>query len=701
MEKEGMSREFAYKDQAKFDDGHLADSMAEEFLEVGGEKVNPLSVDLTPREYAIERKEYGMVRDSGLYDEAEVANLLERHTELFKKLGFTGAVSVLNSSVKGYDGGLFVTKLNAVDKNGQGVSGWLVADAEKNNSNSESEEISFSGNIIYTVHLPGIEQKLEVVKPDAGFELGWLRDYSEIIKVVKSRPAWMYPELFELPTQEVWPKNANVAVIGDPFQACDKEGVTMIEYEYADEMVPPVLQLWLEGKTELQKPIENWLDSLYRENIGALNRLYGSFAPSKQNPYIAYFKYCEFLVTMVAEEMVTGQVTDPQLAENIEKARILGEKLRKGNWEKEEGKELVLAVDEIFYQKYYSEKDPIDTTEGLDDWYEYKEESLKSLGDPESWTEYLKRWNLYLEKIPTQRLKDLIPDWDRKLNQAKYWLEIIPKAKSPERCAAGRNYLDDFFNEIASYRDESVPEMANLFDPDIAFIESKGIMSDNVLGFFQPGYPLNRRNRETLLEGIGRVDQMQKYATYIFPKLQAEKKRIEELNAPMSVEMQKKYLEQLEKALAEQAFFYKRTQKAIPVHGFFPHNMPEIDQQDRILALTSVTMHGWNHMDYEGFKKDLVPALNYLKIGGKYILGPINQQVYFGGGYSDFKCRDLTHVLKELKESGIIEYEFKKGTRNHAGEFDEYEDDAKDWSKDSQDLLPDESAHSLVITRLK
>lgn len=701
MEKEGMGREFVHKDQAVFEAEHLSESLAEAHFNDDSVVIDPVTVDTTPREYHVERKKYGMVRDSGLCDQKGIEDLLERHTSTLKRIGLTDVVLVPDSSIKGYCGEYFAVKINALDKHGQGVSGWITAEAEKKPVTEDGLEASFSGNIVYSVLLPEVQQKLEVVRPDNGFELEWLRDYSESTKIVKSRPAWMYPELFDLPAQEVWPKNAKVAVIGDPFQACDKEGVTMIEYEYSDEMVPPVLQLWLEGKTELQKPIENWLESLYRENISALERMYGGYAPMKQNLYKDYFKYCEFLVTMVAEEMVTGQVTDPHLAENIEKARILGEKLRKGTWNMEDGKEIVIAVEEIFNQKYYSEKDSLDTTEGLDDWYRYKEESLNSLGDPESWKEYLTRWNWYLDRIPVERLKTLIPDWDKKFNQAKYWLEVLPKATSPERSGAGRNYMEGFFNEIACCEDNSDPDLKNLNNPLIGDIESSGLMSDNVLGFFQPGYPLNRRNRETLLEGIGRVDQMQKYAEYIFPKLQAEKKRIEDLGVPMSIEMQKKYLGQLEKALAEQAFFYKRTQKAVPVHGFFPHNMPEIDQQDRILALTSVTMHGWNHMNYEGFKKDLVPALDYLKIGGKYILGPINQLVYFSGGYSDFKCQDLTQVLRELKEAGSIEYEFKKGRRDRVSDLDDYHEDAQAWSKNNQELLLDESAHSLVITRLK
>lgn len=705
-----MNKEFVYRDQKRFEDEHLTDSLMENQADENPTvKKNPLAIDSEVHEYSLPKKDYGVVRDSGLYNEDAINDLLDRHKGTLKKLGFTEVVMDANSSVKGYTGEFFAIKIKATNKQGEWVSGWLVPDVEMKPAGLGRPQEYSTGNLVYTIHLPGVEQALEIMRPGDGYELEWLRGYSESTKVVKSRPAWMYPELFNLPGQEVWPKNSKVAVIGDPFQACDKEGVTMVEYEYADEMVPPVIQLWLEGQNKVRETVENWLESLYRENEFALNKIYGMYTPDSQNPYRAYFEYCEFLTSELVEIMVKGKTLTPELQTKIEEARVLGESLRKGTWRFEDGKKLITTSYEInqYLDPDFNINDLSFFGENtLSTWYEYKESSIKALGDSHIWDEYSQRWSKYLQTIPIDRLKTIIPNWGEKFDQAKYWLKELPTITSPERSSLGRRYLQNFFDEIACYQDEGDEELSHLFDPQIAFIESRGMMSDNVLGFFQPGYPLNHRNRETLSEIFGRVEQAKKYLEFIYPKIKVEKERLDELEVPMSIEMQKKYLSQFEKALAQHAFFHKRTQKAVPIHGFFPHDMPAIDEQDRIVALTSVSMHGWNELGYEGFKKDIAPALQYLKIGGKYILGPINQVVYFGSSYSDFNSQALTDVLKELKNDGLIEYKFVKGVKNSNdtmggyGEYNEY-DPTAGWSKNDQELLANESASSLVITRLK
>jgi hypothetical protein len=396
--------------------------------------------------------------------------------------------------------------------------------------------------------------------------------------------------------------------------------------------------------------------------------------------------------------LATGEKLSPTDENALEKIRTFKTRLIDGSWTLDEGRELIQLCRDASPDGFFSFKE-----DDLDKWYEYKQEKLMGLGNPERWKEYIARWENYLAHIPKEYLDNLVPNLDKKIQQAIYWLGILPTAKSPERSMAGRNYLNNFYEELLSYYGEDNPEARRIFDPQISHIEERGMMSDNVLGFFMPGYPLNKRQRTIIEEFSHRAEQIVMYSKTIHPKLEEEKERLSEHNVPLSKEALYSYLHSFEHAYARQHFFYKRTQKAIPVHGFFPHNMPPINQQDRILALTSVTMHGWNSMNETGFRRDIEAALPYLKIGGKYILGPINQEIYFGNPLSNFDAVGLTHALQSLREAGKIDYSFKKGQRDYrSSKWDGVPEDAlvDQWSPDPTELLENESAASLTITRL-
>ena len=160
------------------------------------------------------------------------------------------------------------------------------------------------------------------------------------------------------------------------------------------------------------------------------------------------------------------------------------------------------------------------------------------------------------------------------------------------------------------------------------------------------------------------------------------------------------YLKSYETKLVDSYLFKKRTQKAVPLHGFFPYDMPKIDPQDRILALTSVTMHGWNAMNESEFRHDIESAIPFLNIGGKYILGPVNQHVYFGGYSSDFDASGLTAALQSLEKEGRISYYFVVGQRQGYNEFGSIDRQSDKPQTTSTHLSTNESATSLVITRL-
>lgn len=109
-------------------------------------------------------------------------------------------------------------------------------------------------------------------------------------------------------------------------------------------------------------------------------------------------------------------------------------------------------------------------------------------------------------------------------------------------------------------------------------------------------------------------------------------------------------------------------------------------------------MHGWNRLSEQGFYKDLKGALPFLKKGGKYILGPINQRLYFSGYNSEFNAKALTIALQTLKEDGLIEYEFRKGDKNGNGGEDGFFEE-RNWDPNIEVLHDNESACSLIITK--
>lgn len=534
---------------------------------------------------------------------------------------------------------------------------------------------------------------LETLKEPEMFEMSWLQDVSSSTKVVKSRPMWMYPELFDLPQQEVWPRKTDkkipqVLVVGDPFQSCDREGTTIVEYEYAEEIIPPYLKFLLEGKkdeTSFEKEIAWWFADLYREDMNSLERTYGMHTPQEGNPYKAFVEQCFSLVGQVADRMIHGESMD-DLEREFEQLKTLGAALKDGSWTVEDGKNIV-GREEV--------------SDELMTFFTYKQEVLSNNGVPEKWKNFTELWNGYLQELDKSWLQKNIPDFERKLSQVQFWLGELPTIKSPERIRVGVQNLNNFYDELIDrydYQDESThflreDRIARAFDRE-----------DGEFGYFVPGFPLSFRNQKTIDEGLLRIEQIFKYNEGLYPHLMAEKKRIEQLGIPLSERGMFHYLRELEKAWIRQHFFRKQTQKAVPIHGFFPHDMPPMGEQDRIIALTSVTMHGWNSLDEEGFRTDIIKSLPYLKLGGKYILGPVNQSVYFGKPPSGFDALALSKVLIDLKAQGIIDYEFRKGSREYNDReyyLDENERIDTGIEDDPNILRDDQAAHSLVITRLQ
>jgi hypothetical protein len=522
----------------------------------------------------------------------------------------------------------------------------------------------------------------------------FLLEKSRTTKIVKSRPAYMYPELFQLPPEEVWPQSSDIAVIGDPDAAIDRERVTIVEYEYADEIFPPALQERLTaGSSEhLVEYYDNWYLQLFREDMEALERIYSAFTRD-DNPYwlaarTAISRFGDLYQFVASPNGIINSLDYLRL--EIKELQSILEDLATGDW----------SVGQ------FTNPDSVVRMEDNDDlqtFFEFKQRVLEKLGNPEAWSEFIRRWTKYLEGLPHNRLRECIDNYEKNLEQAKHWLRTLPTAKSSERATRGLRFLDNFYDQIRQF---PTPNTSSWEDPiyssEIEDALATGIMSDGAFGYFIPGHPINFRTKKFLQKLSRQLGNMLDYAENVIPILDAERDRLIGLDIPASPSALFAWLRPLEQQLIRERYFIKPTEKAVATHGFFPYDV-RLDPQDRIVALTSVTMHGWNALDKAGFQSDIETSLQYLKIGGKYILGPINQRVYFTGYNDGFDCDGLAQALHTLQQRGLIRYYFVKGRKHR--EHDGY-DDRVDYGTDqdvganNQVLQPSESAHSLVIERL-
>lgn len=657
------------------------------------------------REHRLElfREHVRVPSQVGLHTLETLRDRLEGSDQL-SPLGWRDVRLDPSRSVVQADGTVLAIAIQVTTEFHEQRDGWLTVDFSADGAASYVNDIN--GEVVETVQLP------------KEFEMAWLQHASEQRKIVKSRPSWMYPELFHLPNEEVWPKDAKVAVIGDPFQSCDREGVTIIECEYADEMIPSYLRAVIDQENFDASLVEDWLRSTYFEDLESVGKMYGLYVPDPSgNPYQAMVSRCFELCAAVAEDLRSAREVSPEHRAEFRKLETFAKQLVDGSWSMKDA-EVFLNIQEqesaVEDRKRKTEEFVRSRGQTLDshafDRYPKPQEELRNLfglkqavmeqlGDPAAWEKYLSVWERYFSNLPLDMLREHVPDIDQRAEQAQYWLKIIPTVKSSARVAKGLAALEKFAYDLFPYGNEEQPETAILHDPEVLQALDRDFGS---FGFSVPGFPVNLRTKSTIHEGLNRVHQAMAYVEGLAPHLEKELQRLEELNIPLSPETKFQYFKTLEQAWVRQHFFVKRTQRAQPLHGFFPHKMQDIEPQDRILALTSVTMHGWNRMREPEFKKEIELSLPYLKPnGGKYILGPVNQYVYFGGGYSDFDADGLTRVLQQLASEGKITYEFHKGVREYHNANDEYEDNGTDqWDPNPAVLHNGESAHSLVITRL-
>ncbi len=625
-----------------------------------------------------ERQENATASKDHFLNKDEIELLLTGNEKLFRSWGFSD-VKIVGEPIVNYDGVVFGVQLDCYNDK---------QDTDEQHAVTLSIE---NGRCSYKFSKNN-EELFSFVAPRE-FEEQWLMDESRNTKVVKSRPKFMYPELFKLDYDDVWPKDAAIAVIGDPYQTCDGERITLVEYEYADEIMPPWLYYTLqERRAPTAEELQGWHEQMFHEDITALERVYGMFTPDRHgNPYYLAAQRVIDAASTLGASLSIDSAASPKVLHACEKKiaelKSLVHKLIDGSWHIDDI--TPLKSDGVEMESYA----PVVRT-----FFEYKQAVMEKLGDQKAWKGYVDVWDAYLKRISVETLKASMPDIEEKVRQVWYWLKELPSAKSPQRVARGVDWLQNTYHDIvaAAPRDERGDVDLDYYDGTLVDTYAKGVGASGALGYFIPGYPTSLRTRKALESLLRRADNTLYYAQHIWPKLQALHDDMNERGVNMDATTERNYLHSFERPLVQQSCFTRLAHKAVPLHGFFPYKV-DIEPQDRILALTSVTMHGWNSCGEDDFQRDIETALPFLKQNGKYILGPINQRVYFGGIDEGFDADALTRALTRLRDDGKITFEFKKGRR----EYDDREFDEEDvvFSPETDVLLSGESAHSLVITR--
>ena len=577
--------------------------------------------------------------------------------------------------------------------------------------------INDDGGAYYRLELDGHEiTRSGVIEHN---QVYWLRTNSEKTKVVKSRPPSAYPELFCLPKQEVWPKGKKVAVIGDPYQACDKEDTTLIEYAYAEEILPDIPWILAEQASEnatintqdtdrasIERRIQNFYIDLLHEDLSAVERgVLGSYLKTTQNPYhqacIAYIEkisqaYANSVKKGTPEEAAAAAAERSFDSLTLREIGKIVQLLKRGLW----------TIDDVLPILPNADTSALTDLHNL---YEIKQQALEEKGNPRAWKGFVDTWESFLAQLPMEVLPEEITD---RIEQVRFYLHNLPTSPSPIWIKKAVGYLQDFYHrcqEVSSRLDHETHTEAKdrLYHSEIADsrIEVKtSLFSDSLFGMFPPGFTIPPRAETTINRLEERIVQANDYIEYVLPKLKRLASEVKQKRAPLEVAVLASLLEEEQSAIVRDRYFSKRTQRAVPLHGFFPYDMPNIDQQDRILALTSVTMHGWNRLDATGFLHDIEQSLPFLKTGGKYILGPIDQATYFTGTNRGFDTDGLMEALRQLRADGKIEFQFQVFVASEDDNV-EIEDGqslaARDFSMiETREVLQlGEAAASLVITK--
>lgn len=524
-------------------------------------------------------------------------------------------------------------------------------------------------------------------------------------KAITPRPPAAYPDTFDLPFDEVWPRDergpGKVLVIGDPYRACDRDNATLVDYEYIEEILPPIHQ-WLQSEEFgsllaneryewMRTTMRNWLENIHRGNEFAVEKeVSGLGINAVTVPRIL----TEELKRLAADIVVQYAEVGVETVDAHEKLKQLKQDVanaKKGNFSPTEYLNRRYDKWDITVQERYFP----DGNTNLFDWYiEYVKEHKKTID--KDWPGLLDKWKHFLDGLPEEEVKE--KGFQKRVQEIRGWLEELPNVKSLER-------IDFILNsmEHAYYR-EFHPHGTNEmnYEGTVRYVspwrssDLESLFVDMSESYYVPGRVVNRRVSRYMDELVHFCERLLEYKESIAPVLDQEEQRIYESGVRFDPYTLNRYFHSFEQPFLQEHFHPMATQQAVAVHGFFPDRMPDVDPQDRILALYSVSTHVWDSFHApEEFYDNIKGALTYLKKGGKYILSPVNYSQYRALHHRDemtderygFPGAALHEALARLKKEGTIK-DFLFRTR------DENEDSTSTTAFDNGDW-----ASSLVIEK--
>ncbi|MBI4407653.1 MAG: hypothetical protein HY565_04105 [Candidatus Kerfeldbacteria bacterium] len=602
-------------------------------------------------------------------DDASLRAKIDSHESTFRGWGWHVEVDSSRPVVRGMGREVFGIPILG-DRLGGGedsetVSGWIYR-----SYNTANRVVDF----ICSLNGKTLEQR--PLPPEKDFEISQKLDRT--YKSVTARSMGTYAFEFALPYEEIWPQNADVTVVGDPYQLCDRHRATIVDYEYIDEILPP-FERW-KGSTNLHQEVSSWFRTLHAGNERSLEMLYSGWGHGFGNPYEAFIDKCVDAMTTIME---TGGTVSEAIDMKLKELKREYRALHRGSWSTQD------------YAKVCEGE--AEAQERMRLLFEWKERSIRF--DEKSWSDYFQAWDHFFESIPAAvSANNQFDDYRRQVDWWKKELSTMVGRPIPERLQRCYNQLQGIYEHMLTtlralpeYDSNTIPYSSELTDA-----RSTGMMSDSPFGIAQPGLPLNFRANNYLAEGVGTVERIKTYFEKINPTTEAERQRIATLGIPFDPDTLQIYLGTLEQAAIRSYLFTKRTEKAVVLHGYFPQQV-ELDaaSQDRIIALYSVSTHVWANYDQAEFLRDIKQTVCLLKPGGKYIVGPINYQAYraqrfetHGDGYI-FPGTDLQKALEELRVAGKVDYYFKKSLSDNDGEE----------LVDTMEFSDADCAAALVVTR--
>jgi len=555
------------------------------------------------------------------------------------------------------------------------------------------------------------------------FEVSELLDKK--VKKVTGRSMGSYPNEFLLSYSEVWPKDADMAVIGDPYQRIDRDRTTLIDYEYADEIMPDnrnLIEQVNSGEMSL-KDVQEELNYFYKNlHIGdevSLAMIHGGLTPETGNPYVSFVDDCIDLASKYIYSAGKNISLDSLEKETIRLQKRYTE-LRLGTWEYKE------------YKPYFEDDD--EALKKLEIFYKIKEGSVHP--SPKAWDEYITSWDQLLDRIPDEVIND--SNLGETKERVEHWLKEIPKIKgvAPTRIQDALRELSKAYKEIidrvsshpkmsevvaqregedsfgfSPVGEEYVPPQRKSEDIDrgdvIAFLNDytildagkKGMMSDSPFGIATPGIPVNYRADGYLSESVDFIRRTETYLKNIYPILKKEKERIEEIGIPLNEKTMNIYLDEIEQTFIREQLHKQRAHRSEVVHGYFPHDFKgKPNSKDQIVGLWSLSTHVWGSYDNPvDFKNDIEKSIEFLRPEGKLILGPINYKSYSiwkregevpENFENSFDSISLKQACEDLYKEGKIDYEFVKVLEDYEVEV-------------TKNFGEGDVAGSLIITKAK